>query len=241
MPILKVRNLTKRFGDVYALNGVSLELSRGEILGILGPNGAGKTTLIHCLLGIIVAIEGTIKVFGKDMSTSRGDILKRMNFAASYVLLPLSLTPYENLMVYALMYDVERPRQRCIEVLKLFDLYDLKDRPARRLSSGQMMRLCLAKAVINEPEILLLDEPTAGLDPEISVRTRKLFRYLRDEKGLAVIYTSHNLHEIEEISDRIILINKGEIVAEGRVKDLPERYAVRNLEEFYFKLLKNEH
>jgi len=238
---LKVRNLTKRFGDVYALNGVSLELSRGEILGILGPNGAGKTTLIHCLLGIIVAIEGTIKVFGKDMSTSRGDILKRMNFAASYVLLPLSLTPYENLMVYALMYDVERPRQRCIEVLKLFDLYDLKDRPARRLSSGQMMRLCLAKAVINEPEILLLDEPTAGLDPEISVRTRKLFRYLRDEKGLAVIYTSHNLHEIEEISDRIILINKGEIVAEGRVKDLPERYAVRNLEEFYFKLLKNEH
>lgn len=238
---MKVRNLTKRFGDVYALNGVSLELSRGEILGILGPNGAGKTTLIHCLLGIIVAIEGTIKVFGKDMSTSRGDILKRMNFAASYVLLPLSLTPYENLMVYALMYDVERPRQRCIEVLKLFDLYDLKDRPARRLSSGQMMRLCLAKAVINEPEILLLDEPTAGLDPEISVRTRKLFRYLRDEKGLAVIYTSHNLHEIEEISDRIILINKGEIVAEGRVKDLPERYAVRNLEEFYFKLLKNEH
>jgi len=241
IPILKVTNLTKKFSSgVYALNGVNLELFKGEILGILGPNGAGKTTLIHCILGIIVPIEGRIEVFGKGMRNSRNDILKHMNFASNNVFLPLSLTPYENLMVYALMYNVKRPKEKCTELLKLFDLYNFKDRPTRRLSSGQMMRLCLAKAIINDPEILLLDEPTAGLDPEISSKIRKLFIQLRDERGLAVIYTSHNLHEIEEISDRIVFIHKGKILAEVRTGDILKRYGVRNLEEFYFKILENE-
>jgi ABC-2 type transport system ATP-binding protein len=239
MAILKVKGLSKAFGDVYALRDVNVELSKGEIIGILGPNGAGKTTLIHCILGLIAPTKGSIETFGMDLPQSRVEILKRMNFASNYVSLPLSLTLYENLMIYALMYEVPSPAERCDEVLKLFDLINLRKKTTRKLSSGQMMRLSLAKAMINNPEILLLDEPTAGLDLEISLRTRTLLKELRDEKGLSVIYTSHNLQEMEEVSDRIIFLHGGRVIAEGRESDLLNRYGVRSLEEFYFKVLQN--
>ncbi len=241
MGILKVSGLSKVFGDVSALRDVSLELQEGEILGILGPNGAGKTTLIHCILGLIVPTGGTVEAFGMDIFAHRVEVLKHMNFASNYISLPLSLTPWENLLVYALMYEVPGPKERCKEVLRLFDLYDLKDRPTRKLSSGQMMRLCLAKAMINNPDVLLLDEPTAGLDPEIANKTRGLLKHLRDEKRLSVIYTSHNLNEMEEVSDRVLFLHKGKVLAEGTSEELLGSYGVRSLEELFFKVLKSEH
>ncbi len=240
MGVLTVTDLGKDFGDITALESVSLELAQGEILGILGPNGAGKTTLIHCILGLITPTHGMIEAFGMDIHAERAGILRRMNFASNYVSLPLSLTPWENLMVYALLYEVPDRKERCREVLRLFDLYPLKDRPLRRLSSGQMMRLSLAKAIINNPEILLLDEPTSGLDPEISLKARDLLKNLSRGRGLSVIYTSHNLKEMEEVSDRLLFLNRGKVHAMGTPRDLLKRYNVTNLEEFYFKVLQGE-
>ena len=219
---------------------MSFDLLTGEILGILGPNGAGKTTLIHCLLGLIAPTSGKIEVFGLEFSRHRIKILERMNFASNYVSLPLSLTLWENLMVYALIYRVPQPGKRCHEMLKLFDLEGLATSPARRLSSGQMMRLCLAKALINDPEILLLDEPTAGLDPEMARKTRKLLKRLRQERGLSVIYTSHNLKEMEEISDRVALICEGRLLALGSAEEIRSRFAAQNLEEAFFRALEEK-
>ncbi|WP_456433091.1 ABC transporter ATP-binding protein [Thermosulfuriphilus sp.] len=235
--VLEVRGLSKVFASRPALKGVDLELFEGEILGILGPNGAGKTTLIHCLLGLITPSSGTIRIFGLELSDHRTEILKKVNFASNYVSLPLSLTLWENLMVYALIYQVPRAGQRCQEMLRLFGLEDLASSPARRLSSGQMMRLCLAKALINDPQILLLDEPTAGLDPKMARHTRELLKRLREEKGLSVIYTSHNLKEMEEISDRVALIDHGEIIALAPAAELRQRFAAKDLEEAFFRAI----
>ncbi|MEW6002243.1 MAG: ABC transporter ATP-binding protein [Nitrospirota bacterium] len=236
MSILKVEGLSKKFDNVYALKGVSFELSRGEILGILGPNGAGKTTLIHSILGLITPTEGRIKIFGKELRGNRVDILKRVNFAANYVLLPFSLTLWENLMVYAFIYEVENPPKRCGEVLELFELYHLRNMLTRKLSSGQMMRLTLAKAMINDPEILFLDEPTAGLDADIAKKTRQLLKSLCKERGLSVLYTTHNLLEMQEVSDRVLFLQR-EVLAAGTSTDLLNRYNVTNLEELFFKVL----
>jgi len=239
MDVLDVKDLTKTFDGVLALKGVSFSLKRGEILGVLGPNGAGKTTLIHLILGLIVPTGGEVRIFGKELRKNRTKTLSRMNFASNYASLPLTLTPFENLMVYAHMYGVERPRERSVECLKLFGLYEMKDRMSRSLSSGQLMRLSLAKALINNPEILLLDEPTSGLDPEIAKKTRELLKDLSRAKGLSVLYTSHNLREIEEVSDRVIFLKAGEIIMTGSSGELLGKYKVESLEELFFKVIES--
>ena len=235
--VLEVRNLVKDFGGTRALSGVSFVLSRREFLGIIGPNGAGKTTLLNCLLGLITPTAGEIRFFGLRLESNRTRILSRINFASNYVGLPLSLTVFENLVVYGLLYGVSEIKARAEQLLKLFGLWDMRNQKTRHLSSGQMMRLCLAKALINDPEVLLLDEPTAGLDPEIAERVRKLIKDYQREKGLAVIFTSHNLHEMEELSDRVILLHKGQILAEGPPRELCRGFGARNLEETFFKAL----
>ena len=235
--VLEVRNLVKDFGGTRALSGISFVLSRREFLGIIGPNGAGKTTLLNCLLGLITPTAGEIRFFGLRLESNRTRILSRINFASNYVGLPLSLTVFENLVVYGLLYGVSEIKARAEQLLKLFGLWDMRNQKTRHLSSGQMMRLCLAKALINDPEVLLLDEPTAGLDPEIAERVRKLIKDYQREKGLAVIFTSHNLHEMEELSDRVILLHKGQILAEGPPRELCRGFGARNLEETFFKAL----
>ncbi len=237
MPLLRVEGLKKVFGKTVALRGVSFCLERGEILGVLGPNGAGKTTLIHCILGLIEPTEGRIEVFGREFRHHRTEILQRVNFASSYISLPYSLTVRENLMVYAHLYGVDSPQRRVEEVMQMFDLLSLRDTPARRLSTGQMMRLVLAKAMINHPELLLLDEPTAGLDPEIAARTRRLLCRLRDDSGISVLYTSHNLKEMEEVSDRVLFLHEGRVLAEGPSEELLRTHGVESLEELFFKVL----
>jgi ABC-2 type transport system ATP-binding protein len=236
-PVLEGKGLVKAFNGALALKGVSFLLERGEILGVLGPNGAGKTTLIHILLGLIVPTSGEIRVFGKEFGRNRKEVLSRMNFASNYASLPLTLTPYENLMVYARLYGVKKPVQKCLDTLNLFDLSELRNKMSRSLSSGQLMRLSLAKAMINDPEVLLLDEPTSGLDPEIARRTRELLRRLSRERGLSVLYTSHNLWEMEEVSDRVMFLKAGEIVITGKSAELRSKYNVGSLEELFFKVL----
>ncbi len=241
MGIVETEGLGKSFeSGSYALKDINFSLPRGCILGILGPNGAGKTTLIHLILGLILPTEGTIRIFGKVLSPgTRTEILGRLNFASNYVFLPQTLTLWENLMVYAIMYEVPDPSRKCAEVLRMFDLYEKRHKRARTLSSGQMMRLCLSKAMINDPEVLLLDEPTAGLDPEIARKTRQLLVGLSRERGLSVIYTSHNLWEMQEISGRVLFLDGGLVQLEGPSADLIGRYDVKNLEELFFKVLES--
>ncbi len=235
--VLRVRNLVKEFEGKRVLSGISFNLHRGEFLGIIGPNGAGKTTLLNCLLGLVTPSQGEIRFFGLDLATHRTEILTRLNFASNYVGLPLSLTVMENLLVYGLLYGVRNIKSRAERLLNLLGLWEMHREKTRHLSSGQMMRLCLAKALINDPEILLLDEPTAGLDPEMAERVRRLIKEYQKERGLAVIFTSHNLYEMEDLSDRVILLHEGRILAEGPPEVLCRRFGAEDLEEVFFRAL----
>ncbi len=233
--VLSVKGLFKRFGNTEALVDVSLNLSRGEVLGVLGPNGAGKTTLINILLGLITPDSGEILYFGSDFRKHRSEVLQRINFGSTYAALPYSLTLAENLKVYARVYGV--PVQRCYELLEVFDLAHLKDVPARRLSTGQMTRLCLAKALLNRPEILLLDEPTAGLDPEMARRSRYTIMELVRKHSMAVLYTSHNLKEVQEVAHRVMFLHEGRVIAQGPTDEILRSTGSSSLEEFFFQVL----
>jgi ABC-2 type transport system ATP-binding protein len=223
MTVAEVRGLKKCFNGFWAVEGISFDINKGEILGLLGPNGAGKTTTIHMLLGLTTPTEGEIKVFGLNLKTCREEILSRVNFSSSYVSLPYSLTVRENLRVYSRIYDVKEPVKKIEELLKTFEIEDIGEVPTRKLSSGQITRVCLAKALLNDPEVLFLDEPTASLDP-----------YMAD--NLSILYTSHNMREMEEMSDRIIFIDRGRIIATGSVKDVVGEFQRKSLEEVFLKI-----
>lgn len=234
--IVEVKCLTKVFNGYRAVDSISFDLFEGEILGLIGPNGAGKTTTLQMLLDLTTPTSGEIKIFGLELKANRGEILQRVNFSSSYISLPLSLTVQENLTVFARLYNVNKPKGRIEELLKVFEIYNIKDTPTRRLSSGQITRVCLCKALLNNPSILFLDEPTASLDPDIADKTRKLLKKIKDENAISMLYTSHNMKEMEEMSDRVIILNKGKIIAEGKPDALIEQYKGESLEEVFLKI-----
>ncbi|MEW6542292.1 MAG: ABC transporter ATP-binding protein [Nitrospirota bacterium] len=235
-PVVQVQNLTKRFGDFTAVDGISFEIRQGEILGLLGPNGAGKTTTIQMLLGLITPTAGTIRVFGKDLAAHREEILSQVNFSSTYISMPFSLTVEENLRVVAKLYGLTEVPRRIDEVVKKLEMEEFRHKVTRRLSSGQMTRLTLAKAILTEPKILFLDEPTASLDPDIAHKIRAFLKDVRRSGSLSILYTSHNMREMEEMSDRIIFLQRGKIVAEGTAQAVMERFGQRDLEEVFLKL-----
>ncbi len=238
--VVEVRGLTKRFGDLTAVDDVTFDLFPGEILGILGPNGAGKTTLIQMLLHVLTPTAGRIRVFGLDLDRHREAILSRVNFSSAYVSMPSSLTVRENLQVFARLYQVSPAPERIAHLLKLLEIDGLAEKITGTLSSGQITRLCLAKALLNAPQILFLDEPTASLDPDIADKTRRLLRRLRDETGMAVVYTSHNMKEMEELCDRLLFLSKGRVLASGTPTALRDRFRGGTLEEVYLKVVRGE-
>lgn len=237
-PLLQVINLNKSYNSFQAVNNVSFELYPGEILGLLGPNGAGKTTIIHMLLGLTSPSSGQIRIFGlnPEKAREREKILNRMNFSSTYVAMPYSLTLRESLHVFARLYGVKKVREKVDTLIEQFDLEDVADRPVRTLSSGQMTRLNLAKAFINDPDILLLDEPTASLDPDIADRTRKYLLEVKQARKMAILYTSHNMQEMEEISDRLLFLHHGEIIARGTPEELIARFRGEDLEDVFLKV-----
>ena len=239
-PVVKVKGLTKVFKSLKAVDSVSFSIFPGEILGLLGPNGAGKTTIIHMLLGLTTPTSGDIQVFGLDLRKRRKEIIQNVNFSSSYVSMPNSLSVKESLKVFARLYKTKNREKRIQELLETFEIAGIKDKLVRHLSSGQQTRLNLAKALINDPKVLLLDEPTASLDPDIADKTRTLLRSIKKDRNISILYTSHNMREMEQMSDRIIFLHKGQIIAEGQPEEVVRSFGRSNLEEVFLKVAREE-
>jgi len=238
--VVKVEGLTKVFKSLKAVDNVSFNIFPGEILGLLGPNGAGKTTIIHVLLGLTTPTSGDIQIFGLDLKKHRSDIVQDVNFSSSYVSIPNSLSVKESLKVFARLYNIRNREKRIQELLEVFEIEGIRDKLVRHLSSGQQSRLNLAKALINSPKVLFLDEPTASLDPDIADKTRTLLKSIKKERNISILYTSHNMKEMEEMSDRIIFLHRGQIIAEGKPKEVIRSFGRANLEEVFLKVAREE-
>ncbi|HEY4512276.1 MAG TPA: ABC transporter ATP-binding protein [Candidatus Paceibacterota bacterium] len=242
MPInvIETRGLVKDFGDFRAVDHLDLNIEEGKITGLLGPNGAGKTTTIQMLLDIITPTEGTIKIFGKEFPRFKEQALAKMNFSSPYVSLPTNLTVIENLLTFARLYSVPNPKKKIAELADFFEIQHLLPRITMSLSTGQLTRVNLTKAFINDPKLLLLDEATASLDPDIADKTRKALKKIQSERGVSILYTSHNMVEIEELCDYVIFINKGKIREEGTAKELVEKFGHKDLNDVFITIAREE-
>lgn len=231
--VLSVSALSKRYREVTAVEDISFNVKPGEIVGLLGPNGAGKTTTINIILGVLAASSGNISIDGIDLTAKRSEALSRTNFAAVYAPLPGNLTVRQNLRVFGMLYCVKNLTARIETLLKQFDLEAFANTKCGLLSSGEQTRVSLAKAMLNEPHLLLLDEPTASLDPASARDIRTRIRTFASEGRGGVLWTSHNMYEVEETCDRVLFLSKGKILLEGNPKTLPAEHGRANLEELF--------
>jgi ABC-2 type transport system ATP-binding protein len=231
--VVTARGLTKRFGTTLAVDDLSFDIRAGEMYGLLGANGAGKTTTIAMLLDLVTPTSGEVRILGEHYPAGRERILSRVNFSSTYVSLPLRLTVWENLRVFASLYGVERPAARIEELLERFEITPLRRRRVGDLSSGQKTRVYLAKALLNDPAILFLDEPTSSLDPDMADKTRRMLEQVQAERGTTVLITSHNMAEMEQLCDRILFIEKGRRLMEGTPREILTRYGRATLEEVF--------
>lgn len=238
--VIEAKHLRKAFGETVALEDLSLSLRRNEILGLLGVNGAGKTTALNILLGLTTPTSGTLRVFGQELLPHRVEILRRCNFASAYVALPGNLTVGQNLWTFAQIYGVKNHRARISELLELLEIPHLRKRVTGQLSAGEATRVQLCKAFLNDPELLLLDEPTASLDPDISDKVRRFIRSRQRAQGTAIIYTSHNMRDIEEVCDRLLFIHKGRVVAEGTPVEVMALFQRESLEDVFIQIARSE-
>ncbi|MDP3726992.1 MAG: ABC transporter ATP-binding protein [bacterium] len=221
--VLEVKNLTKKFGNFTAVDNLSFSIKEGEILGLLGPNGAGKTTTIHMLLDLTTPTTGEITYFGKPFKKAREKILKDVNFSSTYISMPWLFTVNEILDIFASLYEVPDRKKRVQKLLREFELDDLANKQFYLLSAGEKTRLFLTKAFINYPKIILLDEPTASLDPDIAVKVREFLKKQKKEYNVSMLFTSHNMAEIEEMCDRVLILHHGKIIDEGTPTDLARK------------------
>ncbi len=239
MDAIRVEGLTKHYGTTLAVDGLDFAVAPGTTLGLLGGNGAGKTTTISMLLGLLIPTAGTIWMLGHDMAQERFAALARMNFSSPYVSLPARLTVAENLRVYAHLYGVPRTERRIAELAAELDLTDLLARPAGHLSAGQKTRVALAKALINRPEVLLLDEPTASLDPDTGDWVRTWLERYRTESGCTILLASHNMAEVERLCSQVLMLKRGRIVDHGSPAELLGRYGRDDMEEVFLDIARD--
>jgi len=235
-PILQVDGLTKRFQAKLAVDQLSFSLRAGSIVGLLGGNGAGKTTTLSMLLGLLEPTSGTIQLFGHDFVSNRHATLHRMNFCSPYVDLPQRLTVSENLRVFARLYGVKNAADTIAGLAHDFRLLELMDQPIRRLSSGQKTRVSLAKALINSPDFLLLDEPTASLSPDVSQWIRHRLTDYRDRTGATILFASHDMREVEQLCDQVMMMSQGKLIEQGSPEELVEKHNSSTLEEVFLSL-----
>jgi ABC-2 type transport system ATP-binding protein len=231
--VLVVSGLRRTYGSMVAVGGISFDVDRNETVGILGPNGAGKTTTINMILGVLAPSSGTIRIEGDDIATDRPRAMERVNFAAVYAPLPGNLTVDQNLRVFGLLYGVKALPERAGELLDWFGLSSRRHVRCGVLSSGEQTRLCLVKAMLNRPRLLLLDEPTSSLDPATARDIRKAIRELAARDKTGVLWTTHNMYEASEVCDRVLFLSRGKILLEGNPKTLPREHAKETLEELF--------
>ena len=236
--VLEVCSLRKSYGTKVAVNDISFSVERNEIVGLLGPNGAGKTTTINMILGVLTPDAGTVSIEGHNIATARSKALEHTNFAAVYAPLPGNLSVYQNLKIFGLLYSVPNLAKRIDDLLTQFDLRQLKNTRCGLLSSGEQTRASLAKAMLNRPSLLLLDEPTASLDPSAAKDTRAMIRDFTANDHCAVLWTSHNMHEVEEVCHRVLFLSRGRVLLEGNPKSLPAEHGKSTLEDLFITVAK---
>jgi ABC-2 type transport system ATP-binding protein len=236
LSVLSVQNLSKSYARLLAVDEVSFRIGRREIVGLLGPNGAGKTTIINTILGVLAPSAGTIRIGAFDVGRQRAAALARANFAAVYATLPGNLTVRQNLRFFGMIYSVRDLAARVESLLEQFDLRELSDSKCGLLSSGEQTRVALAKALLNAPDLLLLDEPTASLDPAAAQTVRGHIRALVQQRDCGILWTSHNMYEVEEVCDRVLFLSRGRLLLEGDPRRLPGEHGAHNLEELFIRL-----
>ena len=238
--LVEVKNLKKSYGSKEAVRNISFEIKENEILGLLGPNGSGKTTTIGMLLGLLKPSNGEILIDGKKIEENRIETLQKINFISPYIELPKKLTVKQNLIVYCKLYNVLDIKSRIEYLVEKLRLEDLLNRVTGELSSGQKNRASLAKALINDPTVLFLDEPTASLDPEIGDFVRSFLENYKKEKKISILLASHNMSEVTRLCKTVLMMKDGIIIDKGKPKELIEKHGRKNLEEVFLKLTRNK-
>ena len=240
-PAIEVAALCKRYDDVVAVDDIDFSVARGGTAALLGGNGAGKTTTISMLLGLLIPTAGSVRILGADMNRGRYAALPRMNFSSPYVDMPHRLTVRENLQVYGMLYAIDRLAERVGMLIADLDLEALRDRPYGKLSAGQRTRVALAKTLLNEPEVLLLDEPTASLDPDTGDWVRGYIEAYRARTGATVLLASHNMGEVERLCDQVMMMRGGRIVDTGAPDALLRRYGRETLEDVFLDIARDRY
>ena len=238
--VIEVRNVNKQYGITKAVRNLNFKINKGSVIGLLGPNGCGKSTTIGMMLGLIKPTSGEVIINNKSIEKNRTSILQKMNFISPYIELPKKLTIEENLKVYGRMYGVKNLKDKIFDLLKKLNLTEFKERKTGELSSGQKNRVSLAKALINEPDILLLDEPTASLDPDVGDYVRSIIEDFASNNKKTILIASHNMNEVERLCDEVMMMKSGEIIDKGKSSDLVHKHGRKNLEEFFLKIVRNE-
>ena len=236
--IIEVKNLNKTYDKIIAVKDLTFEINKGKIIGLLGPNGCGKTTTIAMILGLLKPTSGEVIIKGKNIEKERINLLEKMNFISPYVELPKKLTVEENLKVYADLYGVTNANEKIYELVNELRLNEFFKKKTGELSSGQKNRISLAKALINDPEILLLDEPTASLDPETGDFVRSFIEHYSSKTNVTILLASHNMNEIERLCDSVMMMKDGTIVDTGKSQELISRHGRKNLEEVFLKIVR---
>ena len=233
---IQVDNLTKQYKNVLAVKNISFKINRGKIIGLLGPNGCGKSTTMGMILGLIKPSNGTVTINHKNIENNRTSLLEKMNFISPYVELPKKLTVEENLKVYGRLYGVKNLEEKIYNLMEKLNLTDFRFRKTGELSSGQKNRVSLAKALINDPEILLLDEPTASLDPDVGDYIRSFIEEYASSRNSTILLASHNMNEVERLCHEVMMMKNGEIIDKGKCSDLVNKHGRKNLEEVFLKI-----
>ena len=237
---IEIKNLNKQYNNILAVKNINFKINKGSIVGLLGPNGCGKTTTIGMMLGLIKPTSGTVFVNGQNIENenNRTKILEKVNFISPYVELPKKLTVEENLKVYGKLYGVNNLQDKISDLMKQLNLFEFKKRKTGELSSGQKNRVSLAKALINEPEILLLDEPTASLDPDVGDYIRTYIEGFASKKGTTILLASHYMNEVERLCTEVMMMKNGEIIDKGTCRSLIVKHGRKNLEETFLKIVR---
>ena len=236
--VIEINNLSKQFKNILAVNNINFKINKGKIIGLLGPNGCGKSTTIGMMLGLIKPTSGKVIINGQNIENKRTSLLEKMNFISPYVELPKKLTVEENLKVYGKMYGTKNLKDKISDLMKQLNLSEFKTRKTGELSSGQKNRVSLAKALINDPEILLLDEPTASLDPDVGDYIRTYIESFASKKGATILLASHNMNEVERLCNEVMMMKNGEIIDKGTCNDLIKKHGRKNLEETFLKIVR---